>query len=457
MRDDVLARIFPAAKTEAQLRDLLARKGSLDIHDLVDDIPIRGLEDLRRYLAKVKSLGLSCDGAPLVPGALIASLESLWSVCWSLCSAAGLFYNRPFVVGDPPDWDRTASFWLTTECQKYLRWWNRIYHEGLVGEPFDLSDAAMAEQQALGRYAVINDWPGQGGVGGAPSASRAARARGYGYRFFPAFYGAWTEIWGNYTHPVEQRETPLVFTRRLRSQEELGLAMRWADWHLGEERDVLACWGMPEWHAGTGTARRFLWQSAALEDWSVYGIPSDRDGYCLGLEHTPALAWDPSLSVRLPLGPLSFFAPESAYPEAPYWVYPRDGRKVLRTKDLHSCCEEVVRAARYAECSVRYRGQYHQEQHLVLPEVREYWTRAEPNQPRLKELLREVITAPADRFERAYQALRKWHLDAGYETARRVFIDYLRDVYPRLIEPNIVVDRRARGRGGGGNPAPATS
>lgn len=444
MRDDVLTRIFPGARTEAQLEGLLVSKGSLGIHDLVDDISLRSLEDLRRYLAKVKALGVTVDGAPLVPGTLTATFENLWSLYWSLASAAGLFYDRPFIVGDPPEWDRTAVFWLTADCQRYLRWWNRIYHEGLVGEPFSLSDRELVELQRQGRSAVINDWGGFGGLGDAGDARRAARQRGFGYRYFPVFYGVWSDIWDNYTQPVAHRETPLVFTRRLRGREELGRVMRWADWYLGDERDTLASWGMPDWYTGSGADRRFTWKCAALEDWAVYGITSDRDGDCVGLEHTPALAWDPSRNLRLPLGPVSFFAPESAYPDAPYWVYPRDGRKVLRTKDFRAYCTEVMRAARYDEYLVMYRGQHHREKLYLTPEISEFFLAADQGSPEFSALVRDIITAPADRFEGAYQALRKFHLDRGYEKARRAFIAYLRDAYPTLIEPNIFVDRRAR-------------
>ena len=287
-RDDILAKIIPGARTEAQLRDLLARKGSLDIHDLVDDMPLRSLEDLRQYFLKVKALGVKAGDAPVVPASPIVSFEHPESMYWSLGTAAGLFWDYPFIVGDPPDWERTQLFWFTRECQRYLRWWNRIWHDGLLGDdPFAMAKAEQREGQRAGRYAVINDWSDP------EEARTAALERGYGYRYFPLFLGGWSTIWGNYALPVECREGPLVFTRRIQGREALARVMRWADWHLGEERDVLAYWGLPDWHAGTGADRRFTWQHAALEDWSVYGACSDRDGPHVGLEHTPALEWDP--------------------------------------------------------------------------------------------------------------------------------------------------------------------
>lgn len=436
-RDDILAKIIPGARSEAQLRDLLARKGSLDIHDLVDDLPLRSLEDLRQYFLKVRALGVKAGDSPVVPASPIVSFEHPESMYWSLGTAAGLFWDYPFIVGDPPDWERTHLFWFTRECQRYLRWWNRIWHDGLLGDdPFAMAKAEQREGQRAGRYAVINDWSD-------PEEARAAALeRGYGYRYFPLFLGGWSDIWGNYALPVECREGPLVFTRRIRGREALARVMRWADWHLGEERDVLAYWGLPDWHAGTGSDRRFTWQHAALEDWSVYGICSDRDGPHVGLEHTPAVAWDPSRSLRLPLGPLSFFTPESAYPEAPYWVYPREGRKVLQTHHFGKYCDAVMKAARCDEYRVRYRGVSHRTQVGYLPEVIDFDIAQERDHPAFAPLVRDVVMKSVDRFESSYGALCGFYRDRGVEKARRAFIERLQAFYRTEIEPNIFFDRR---------------
>ena len=105
-------------------------------------------------------------------------------------------------------------------------------------------------------------------------------------------------------------------------------------------------------YTGTGKDRRYLPDHAVLEDWVLYGINGPRDGSYYGLQHAVPAPCNPITSVKFPLGPMSFFTTTQTYPEAPYFVYPLDPNKVLRTTDIWVYQEKVMRAARYEELKI---------------------------------------------------------------------------------------------------------
>ena len=158
LRDDVLKRIFPSARTEAELQELLVRKGSLDINDIVGDIPIRNLDDLYRYLKAVKALNLKVGAKPLIPGAITASSQYMKSVDWSLRTIIGYFWDWSIIRGDPPDWERSTLIEFTPEYKEYWRWWNRAVQRGPAG-PRDVRHEGRPVPGQAGERRVRNHQP----------------------------------------------------------------------------------------------------------------------------------------------------------------------------------------------------------------------------------------------------------------------------------------------------------
>jgi len=438
-RDDILKKIFPNAKTEKELQEVLVKKGSLDINDVIGDVPIKNLDDLYNYLKAVKALNLKVGDKPVIPGAITASSESMGALDWSLRTIVGFFWDYPFVRGDPPNWDKTVLPKLSPEYKEYMRWWNRLYNEGLVDqEMFVMKNDQFFAKEVNGEYAVINRW------WSVNDARKTGKDRGYGYRYFPVFFGQGKDLWDNYTLPVSRQGSPLIFTKSIKNETDLAKVMKWADWYMGEDRDLLAYWGMPEWYTGSGKDRRYTWQYRPLEDWAVYGITSGKDGAYYGVEYTRAISYDPIRAVKFPLGPISFFSDSYTYPEAPYFVYQKDPVKVLKTTDLWAYCEKVVRAARYDEFKTAYAGDWYYTAINNLPEGVAFENAFAENQQKYDKILLEMVTGLSADFEDNYAQWNKFFHDVGVDKYLTAVQNFMKVTYPKEIEPNIIWDKRKK-------------
>lgn len=331
--DDVLKRIFPTACSEAELLQVFAKKEKLTPQDVTSDIPIEGLEDLYEYLKKVKSFNLKVGEKPLIPGALCASSQNRGSIDWSLRTIIGYHWSWPLVFVNPPTFE--GSFFLRTspEYLEYLRWWNRLYNEGLLDpELFVMKDDQFNTKIINGEYAVINFWSP------VTEAREVGRERGYDFRYFPLFYGGIKPVFNNTTGYISLRTGSVAITTSV-SEADLPRVARWLDWYLSEEHDVLSYWGSPDMYTGTGKARRYRPEFKEVEDWAVYGATGDRDGAFFGLQHAyPAVAGD----VKMPLGGISFFYKDFTYPEAPYFVYPKDPARVAALTDIWKVSHDTI-------------------------------------------------------------------------------------------------------------------
>jgi putative aldouronate transport system substrate-binding protein len=436
-RDDVLQKIFPKALTEAQLQDKLIKNGKLTIHDLVDDIPIKNLDDLYNYLKAVKALNLKVGDKPLIPGAITASSESVGALDWSLRTIVGYSWEYPFMEGTPPDFKDTVLPKATPEYKAYMAWWNKCYNEGLLDpEIFVMKNDQFNAKQIDGEYAVLNRW------WYVNDARKVGRDRGYGFRYFPVFYGQLKDIFSNNVMYLSLQGSPVAITTTTKPAD-LPRVMKWIDWYMSDERDSLAYWGLPAWYKGTGKDRRYLPDHAVLEDWTLYGISGARDGSYFGLEHAFPAPYNPITSVKFPLGPMGFFSDTETYPDAPYYVYPKDPKKVLQTTDIWAYSEQVMKQARYDEYKIFTTSDNPYNQVMAIPEIAA-WDTASSNDPASTPIVVKMITGPTADFEKNYQAfiqmINNWGSPDGTGTQKALQADikFFRDYYKNQILTHLV-------------------
>jgi putative aldouronate transport system substrate-binding protein len=437
-RDDILKKIFPNALSEVELQAKLVKNGKLTINDMIDDIPIKTMDDLYQYLKKVKALNLKVGDKPVIPGAITASSESLGALDWSLRTIIGYAWCYPFMFGTPPNFEDTVYPKLAPEYKEYMKWWNKLYNEQLVDpELFVMKNDQFNAKQINGEYAVLNRW------WYVNDARKVGKERGYGYRYFPLFYGQLKKgFYSNNNVYVSMQGSPVAITKTTK-QADLPKVLKWIDWYMSEEHDSLAYWGMPTWYKGDGVNRRYLPDHAVLEDWVLYGINGPRDGSYYGLQHAIPAPWNPITSVKFPLGPMSFFSTNQTYPEAPYFVYPKDPAKVLRTTDIWVYQENVMRAARYDELTIFTNADDPYNQIMALPDVAA-WETANSNDPTYVPVIVKMVTGSTADFEKNYaafaQMINNWGNPDGTGTQKALAaaIKFMQGYYKDQIVPKMI-------------------
>jgi len=430
-RDDVLKKIFPSALSEFDLQAKLVRNGKLTMDDLTGDIPIKNLDDLYNYLKAVKGLNLKVGDKPLIPGALTPSSEGPGALDGSLRTILGYFWNYPFMDGTPPDFSDSVYPKATAEYRAYLQWWCKLYNEGLLDpDIFVMSNEQLAAKQANGEYAVINRH------GSVEEARKVGRDSGYGFRFFPLFYGQWKRnLMSNYIRYVSLGGSPVAITTSVKTAD-VPKVLKWIDWYMSEERDNLAYWGMPAWYRGTGRDRRYLPAYAILEDWTLYGINSSHDGAYYGLETTFADKMNPVKDVKFPLGPMGFFNDQQTYPDAPYFVYPKNIAKALKTVDVWSYQERVMQDARYRELSLFTTADNPSPAIMALPDVAA-WDAASKD-PSIDAATVKLVTGPMADFETNYQGFIDLIMNAGGPNGTQKALDAERKFMQSYWKSDIV-------------------
>jgi len=313
-RDDLLKKVYPSARTEAEFRRLLLEKnGALTLDDMAD-VPMRSWNDLYDYGRNVKALNAEVGGVPVVPlGGILGSSEDAGSFLWSQSSATGYLYRGDFWWQGPPRY--LVAVDASPEAREQARWLNRFSNEGLLDPGiFVMSDARYRERIGNGEYGVFA-WH----VAPGDTAISRGRERGYGWRPIPFFSPLDLSRVNNRYSGVSLAGGGIFLTSSIAAAD-LPDVLRYIDWFMTEASDDLAYWGLPAWSTGTGAGRRFKPEYKALEDWTVYGTTGARDGTFHGLAGAPAAAG----SARFPydVKPFAFFRPGGqAYPGAPYWSY----------------------------------------------------------------------------------------------------------------------------------------
>jgi hypothetical protein len=427
-RDDVLRRIYPKARTEADLLQVYAKNGRLTPQDIVGDIPLKSKEDLGQYLRKVKALNLKVGDKPLIPGALTSTSEALGSIDWSLRTIIGYHWSWPLILQNPPSFEGSFFIRWSPEYREYLRWWNSLYNEGLLDpEIFVMKNDQYYSKLINGEYAVVNFW--------APvaDARKVGSQRGYGYRYFPLFWGGAKPVYSNTTSHISLQGEPVTITRSV-STDDLPRVARWVDWYLSEDHDALNYWGTPDMYTGNGKARRYRPEFRDLEDWAVYGAPTANGGDWFGIQHAfPATPGDE----KMPLGGISFFPKDYTYPEAPYFVYPKDPARLAKYTDIWKVCDDTMYHAVWDEITLWTYAPWPTAEYMMdIPGTREWDQYISDHSELLIATVVRLVTGPASEFDANYATFHKLYQDAGTAGIEREGAAMMAEYYRTQVLPN---------------------
>lgn len=332
MRDDILKKIFPSAKTEAELKALFKQKGKLEWSD-IDDIPIKNAEDLYNYLKKVKELGVKVGNKEVIPAHPMMNAD-VGSLMWSMYTFPG-FWWKDLVDRFYTKNGEMVYFAATPEWKEYIKWMNKCYNEGLFGEEIFIQKDDQREAKIInGEYAVFQRW---NNVNGARKKSEDEN-RGYGFRLlytFPIpletkYQDATREI-----YTLQNNWGAIAINKNVKS-EYIPQILNWIDWNGSEEAAELRAWGTPEMYTGDKADRRYKPEYRELEAYAVAGKQGEKDGLYYGLymrEGPGGTGWNHETYGIC-------CTSEWAYIYRPQDVYPRD----VNNMDIGDVSDEAMRA-----------------------------------------------------------------------------------------------------------------
>ncbi len=431
MKDDVLKKIYPNARTEAEQQALFAKQGKLSPQDITADIPLKNIQDLYGYLTKVKALNLKVGDKPLIPAALSSQSESLGSIDWSLRTIIGYHWQWPIVYTNPPNFE--GSFFLRTgkDYGEYLRWWNRLYNEGLLDpEIFVMKNDQYFAKIINGEYAVVNFW---GPINDARKKGSESSPK-YGYRFFPLFYGGIKDIYNNTVGHLSLQGSPLVVTTKV-TDANLAKVMKWVDWYMSEEHDLLAFWGTPDMYTGTGKDRKYKPEYQDVANWAVYGTQSAKDGKYFGLQHAYPLVTNEYETVKLPIGGMSFFGLGFTYPEGPYFAYPKDQAKIVAMTDLWKYSHDIMYKTVWDDYKVWTYANWPNNEVRNLPAITKWDQYQTDHSAEISATVVKMVTGPVADFDKNWANYQRLFAEAGTADLEKQAAEWMTKYYKDVVIP----------------------
>ncbi len=189
-------------------------------------------------------------------------------------------------------------------------------------------------------------------------------------------------------------------------------------------------------YTGSGRARRYRAGFGELEDWAVYGAAGSRDGGFFGIQHAYPQAVRPNQE-RMPLGCITFFAKEFTYPEAPYFVYPRDPARLARYLDIWKVSEDTIYRRVWDDLTLWTYAVWPTAEYMVrVPGTEEWDKRLTDLGPQMMAMLVRMVTGPAADFETNWAAYDRLFQEAGTPAYERSGAAWMAEYYRTQVLPN---------------------
>lgn len=425
LRDDILKKIFPQARTEQELKQIYVQKGGrLDWED-VTDIPIDNKEQLLDYFRKVKELGMKVGNNPVIPAHPNANADGN-SIVWSMLTASELYWWGQEWGILLPKGDQLTYIPEAPEWKDYVKWFNTMYNEGLLDPEWAIQkDDQMNSKIKNGEYAAVNWW----------SSYKDARKvskdenRGYGYRMLTMYRSLPTETKyhaSQYYYTSLNDSYLLAIITKSAKEEDLPQIYNWLDWNLSDEADEYRYWGTPDMHTGTGKDMRFKPEYKSVEDWAVRGIKSDKDGVYYGMMSN----MPPKIDQRDEYN-FETYGITMVYDRLPMWVYPK---QPTLEDDIDIAVENAMKRY-YAKDLIFYKQTFKKEDIDANPD----WVKATAkggiwSDGANKALAKAIVAKSAD-FEKKYQeyynAMFTDDMKKALETVKGIY----KNMYKDQMEP----------------------
>lgn len=241
VRDDILKKIYPEAKTQDEIEDIYMKNGKYTMEDITD-VTIKSPEEFKDFLVKINNLGITENGRKVWPFYTHNGGDN-----WSLCTAFNSLWGAgsESVVDYFGYYDTEAGKIVPTVKQQWykdtIKFYNELIREGLASkEALADNSSAFATKKLNGEYAVFygND---------VPPTDEQLKAAGKNYRYrkvlldIPRNHNRFMYYNSDFSD-VYQGETITVFKNNIK-EDQLEQFIRFIDFFYSDAGQKYMEWG----------------------------------------------------------------------------------------------------------------------------------------------------------------------------------------------------------------------
>lgn len=270
VRDDILKLAYPEAKTQKEIEELYAEKGSFTREDIYD-VPVSSKEEINEFFYKIRDAinenNITEDGRPVYATYVADGSGETWALLnveapiWNgLPNSSNLTYFQPS--------SQTIQFGMYQPYYKEdMKMFTKWVQDGVAPEAC-LVDQAEQFQSKInnGEYAVVY----------AYHQFSMNLAEGKDYQYRKVYFDIPVNNEKFVTNRAENTGNMISIFKDSVSEEELPRVMRFLDFLATDVGMLLTCWGPYDeenglWEYTEDGGRKFKEEYSALEDELVYG------------------------------------------------------------------------------------------------------------------------------------------------------------------------------------------
>lgn len=313
VRDDILKKIYPTAKTEKEIESLWIKNGKFTKAEVLD-VPIKSKDDFYNFLKKVKALNLTENGRPVYPIFVHSGQDT-----YALLSGLGPMLNGWGSVACSyfTYWDKKTKqvemMMPKAEFKDTVKFMNNLVREGLSDKDC-LSDTYSTTMEKLnrGEYAVAYAYL-QPNNELLKSSGKAFQYRKL-YLDIPIDSSRFIDY---YSYGLSTGDQMVIFKKSATPDQVIQI-VKWFDYLVSEYGQKLYAWGPRSAGLFTETNGIRQFKDQALVDNLVNGVDNNKaQQYNIWSPYgTPSVVSD-KLKIYYVMDGKNMYAPQLYYPAKP--------------------------------------------------------------------------------------------------------------------------------------------
>lgn len=154
VRDDILKKLYPEAKTQDEIEALYLKNGQFTKEEILD-VTFKSKEEFFDFLYKIKKLGIKEGSREVFPLYVSDGIDN-----WSLLTGMGFLYGRPSTVNYFTYWDketdRVEYMFKQPFFKETLKDWTKLVQDEIASPDSLIDNRSVFEEKVNnGQYAVL--------------------------------------------------------------------------------------------------------------------------------------------------------------------------------------------------------------------------------------------------------------------------------------------------------------